>query len=192
MNIQKAMRVRTELKVAASKLSTMLEGVPYVISFDEKEADEAALAEKRAEKLNKLDGLSYDEAVKRLFAITDACLSLNTAIEAANRRGHELLFKETAVKSKLLYVERLLEKERQISATTTDTRTDYETTDNKGIFRRYYVTIYNYPMLDDSALGMSLVQLKKKLTKELEDVRDEVSAFNATQKVDWEMPEGLL
>lgn len=192
MNIQKAMRVRAELKVAASKLSTMLEGVPYVISFDENEADEAVLAEKRAEKLNKLDGLSYDEAVKRLFAITDACLSLNTAIEAANRRGHELLFKETAVKSKLLYVERLLEKERQISATTTDTRTDYETTDNKGNFRRYDVTIYNYPMLDDSALGMSLVQLKKKLTKELEDVRDEVSAFNATQKVDWEMPEGLL
>ena len=192
MNIQKAMRVRAELKVAASKLSSMLEGVPYVISFDENEADEAALAEKRAEKLNKLDGLSYDEAVKRLFAITDACLSLNTAIEAANRRGHELLFKETAVKSKLLYVERLLEKERQISATTTDTRTDYETTDNKGNFRRYDVTIYNYPMLDDSALGMSLVQLKKKLTKELEDVRDEVSAFNATQKVDWEMPEGLL
>lgn len=192
MNIQKAMRVRAELKVAASKLSTMLEGVPYVISFDENEADEAALAEKRAEKLNKLDGLSYDEAVKRLFAITDACLSLNTAIEAANRRGHELLFKETAVKSKLLYVERLLEKERQISATTTDTRTDYETTDNKGNFRRYDVTIYNYPMLDDSALGMSLVQLKKKLTKELEEVRDEVSAFNATQKVDWEMPEGLL
>ena len=192
MNIQKAMRVRAELKVAASKLSTMLEGVPYVISFDENEADETTLAEKRAEKLNKLDGLSYDEAVKRLFAITDACLSLNTAIEAANRRGHELLFKETAVKSKLLYVERLLEKERQISATTTDTRTDYETTDNKGNFRRYDVTIYNYPMLDDSALGMSLVQLKKKLTKELEDVRDEVSAFNATQKVDWEMPEGLL
>ena len=192
MNIQKAMRVRAELKVAASKLSSMLEGVPYVISFDENEADEAALAEKRAEKLNKLDGLSYDEAVKRLFAITDACLSLNTAIEAANRRGHELLFKETAVKSKLLYVERLLEKERQISATTTDTRTDYETTDNKGNFRRYDVTIYNYPMLDDSALGMSLVQLKKKLTKELEEVRDEVSAFNATQKVDWEMPEGLL
>ncbi len=192
MNIQKAMRVRAELKVAASKLSSMLEGVPYVISFDENEADEAVLAEKRAEKLNKLDGLSYDEAVKRLFAITDACLSLNTAIEAANRRGHELLFKETAVKSKLLYVERLLEKERQISATTTDTRTDYETTDNKGNFRRYDVTIYNYPMLDDSALGMSLVQLKKKLTKELEDVRDEVSAFNATQKVDWEMPEGLL
>lgn len=192
MNIQKAMRVRAELKVAASKLSSMLEGVPYVISFDENEADEAALAEKRAEKLNKLDGLSYDEAVKRLFAITDACLSLNTAIEAANRRGHELLFKETAVKSKLLYVERLLEKERQISATTTDTKTDYETTDNKGNFRRYDVTIYNYPMLDDSALGMSLVQLKKKLTKELEEVRDEVSAFNATQKVDWEMPEGLL
>lgn len=192
MNIQKAMRIRAELKVAASKLSNMLENVPYVVQFEGAEADSAQLAEKRNEKLNKLDGLSYDEAVKRLFAITDACLSLNMAIESCNQRGHELLFKETAVKSKLLYVERLLEKERQITATSTETRVDYENSDNKGNFRRYDVTIYNYPMLDESSLGMSLVQLKKKLTKELEEVRDEISAFNATQKVDWEMPEDLL
>ncbi len=192
MNIQKAMRVRSELKVAASKLSNMLEDVPYVLSFEGAAADESALAQKRCEKLKKLDGLAYAEAVRKLFAITDACLSLNMAIESCNQRGHELLFKETAVKSKLLYVERLLEKERQVAATSTENRIDYETSDNKGNFRRYDVTIYNYPMLDESALGMSLVQLKKSLTKELEAVRDEISAFNATQKVDWEMPEDLL
>ena len=192
MNIQKAMRVRSELKVAASKLSNMLEDVPYVLSFEGAAADESALAQKRCEKLKKLDGLAYAEAVRKLFAITDACLSLNMAIESCNQRGHELLFMETAVKSKLLYVERLLEKERQVAATSTENRIDYETSDNKGNFRRYDVTIYNYPMLDESALGMSLVQLKKSLTKELEAVRDEISAFNATQKVDWEMPEDLL
>ena len=191
MNIQKAMRIRSELKVAASKLSHMIESAPYVIPFENRAADESELSEKRAEKLKKLDGLSYSEAVKRLFAISDACLSLNMAIEAANRKGHELLFKETTIKSKLLYVERLLEQERKLNATTTESRIDYTTTDAKGNFKHEDITVYNYPMIDDSVFGMSLVQLKKQLEKELEGVRDEISAFNATKKVDWEMPEEL-
>ena len=150
------------------------------------------LAEKRNEKLKKLDGLSYGDAVKKLFALTDACLSLNMAIEAANRKGHELLFKETAVKSKLNYIERLLEKERNIAAVSTENRIDYSETDAKGNFKHIDVTLYNYPMVDDSVLNMSLVQMRKKLDKELEAVRDEIAVFNATQAVAWEMPEDLL
>lgn len=192
MNIQKAMRIRSELKAAAAKLNLMLDNVDYNLTFENQPADEAALAEKRGEKLKKLDGLSYGEAVRKLFAITDACLSLNTALEAVNRKGHELLFRETAVKSKLLYVERLLEKEREIKAVSTESRVDYENTDAKGNFRRTDVTVYGYPMLDDSVLGMGLVQMKKQLNKELEKIRDEIAAFNATRQVNWEMPEDLL
>ena len=77
MNILKAMRVRSELKAAAVKLNLMLDNVDYNLTFENQPADEAALAEKRGEKLKKLDGLSYGEAVRKLFAITDACLSLN-------------------------------------------------------------------------------------------------------------------
>ena len=77
MNIQKAMRVRSELKEAAAKLGQLVESVPYDIPFEQREATEEELQEKRTEKLKKLDGLSYGEAVRKLFAITDACLSLN-------------------------------------------------------------------------------------------------------------------
>ena len=192
MNIQKAMRVRSELKAAAAKLSALLETVPYALSFENAPADEAALQLRRAEKLKKLDGLSYGEAVRRLFAITDACLSLNAAVEAVNRKGHELLFRETALKSKLQYVETLLAHERELSATTTESRIDYDETDAKGNFRRHEITLYNYPVMDDSVLGMGLVELKKQLGRELELVRDEIAAFNASQKVDWELPDDLL
>lgn len=191
MNIQKAMRVRSELKLAAANLSGLLGDVPYVLSFERKEPDGDELSQKRGEKLKKLDGLSYGEAVKKLFAISDACLSLNMAIEAVNKKGHELLFKETALKSKLMYVENLLSEERKLQATSTEIRVDYDSTDAKGNFKREEVKLYNYPIMDDSVFGMDLVQLKKRLAKEIEDVRDEIAAFNATQKVDWEMPEGL-
>jgi hypothetical protein len=39
---------------------------------------------------------------------------------------------------------------------------------------------------------MSLIEYKKKLNKELEEVRDELSAFNASRKIDYELPEGIL
>ena len=35
-------------------------------------------------------------------------------------------------------------------------------------------------------------QMKKQLNKELEKIRDEIAAFNATRQVNWEMPEDLL
>lgn len=35
-------------------------------------------------------------------------------------------------------------------------------------------------------------ELKKKLNKELEEVRDELSAFNTSRKIDYELPEGIL
>jgi frataxin-like iron-binding protein CyaY len=39
---------------------------------------------------------------------------------------------------------------------------------------------------------MPLIEYKKKLNKELEEVRDELSAFNASWKIDYELPEGIL
>lgn len=139
-----------------------------------------------------MDGLSYAEAVEKQFAITDACLSLNTAIEAVNQKGHELLFKETALKSKLACVERLLEKERKCVAETSESKIDYDETDAKGNFKRIETKFFNCPILSDTDLGASLVQVKRDLGKQLEGVRDEIAAFNATQKVDWEMPADLL
>ena len=56
-------------------------------------------------KLFALDGMSYEDVVKRMFSLTDVILELNTAIEKANREGHNLLFKEAAIKSKLSIVE---------------------------------------------------------------------------------------
>lgn len=191
MNIQKAMRVRAELKSDAVKLNMMINSVPYVVAFEGKKPEDCALATKRSERQKKLDGLSYADAVKKLFDITDACLSLNCAIEKVNQNGHELLFKETAIKSKLSYIERLLDKDRDVESETTQTKTDYENTDAKGNFKKIETKVFNYPILDDKVLGASLVQIQKNLIKELEAVRDEIAAFNATQKVDWEMPDSL-
>ena len=191
MNIQKAMRVRSELKSNAVKLNMMINNVPYAIAFEgEKPADEA-LASKRSERQKRLDGLSYADAVKKLFDITDACLSLNCAIEKVNQKGHELLFKETSIKSKLSFIERLLDKDRDVESETTQTKTDYENTDAKGNFKKVETKVFNYPILDDKALGASLVQIQKNLVNELECVRDEIAAFNATQKVEWEMPDSI-
>ncbi|MEE1059682.1 MAG: hypothetical protein U0K92_09960, partial [Treponema sp.] len=64
--------------------------------------------------------------------------------------------------------------------------------DEKGNFKRVKVTTYNYPILTDETFGMSLIEYKKKLNKELEEVRDELSAFNASRKIDYELPEGIL
>lgn len=53
-------------------------------------------------------------------------------------------------------------------------------------------TTYNYPMLTNETFGLSLIGLKKQLNRELEAVRDELTAFNATHKIDYELPEGIL
>jgi hypothetical protein len=47
-------------------------------------------------------------------------------------------------------------------------------------------------MLTDETFGLSLIGLKKQLNRELESVRDELTAFNATHKIDYELPEGIL
>ena len=64
--------------------------------------------------------------------------------------------------------------------------------DEKGNYKRVKVTTYNYPMLTDETFGLSLIGLKKQLNRELESVRDELTAFNATHKIDYELPEGIL
>lgn len=192
MTLQKAMRVRAELKKEVSYLNVLVHDYSHQISFKGKAPEVAEIAAKRAEKVAALDGLSYEDVVKRMFTLTDAILELNTAIENANREGHNLLFKEAAIKSKLSVVENQIDMERNIKAETEDLEYDYEHMDDKGNFRRVKVTTYNYPLLTDETFGVSLIGLRKQLNRELETVRDELTAFNATHKIDYELPEGIL
>ncbi|MCQ2242346.1 hypothetical protein [Treponema sp.] len=192
MTLQKAMRVRSELKKMASSLTDLLRKVSYTINFKNEKPTEEELQEKREEKNVQLDGHSYEEIVKKQIAVTEAIYDLNVAIEKSNRKGHELLFKETALKSKLAYVDNLIEKERSIKAEDFVWETDYENVDKNGNYKKVKVPVYQYSVLKSDSLGQPLNDLKKSLMKELEAVRDELSAFNATAKIDYEVPEGLL
>ena len=82
--------------------------------------------------------------------------------------------------------------ERTIEPETESLEYDYEHMDEKGNFKRVKITSYNYPMLTDETFGVSLIGLKKKLNRELESIRDELTAFNATHKIDYELPDGIL
>lgn len=192
MTLQKAMRIRAELKKEISNLNELIHDYPQQISFTEKVPDSEELRAKRDEKALSLDGMNYEEVIKRMFTITDVILELNIAIEKANREGHNLLFKEASLKSKISLIDYQINSERAIKPKVENIEYDYEHMDEKGNFKRVKVTTYNYPILTDETFGMSLIEYKKKLNKELEEVRDELSAFNASRKIDYELPEGIL
>jgi len=192
MTLQKAMRVRADLKKEISNLKELIHVCPPEISFKDKVPSDEELAAKRAEKPVALDGMSYDEVLKKIFSITDVIQDLNTAIEKANRDGHNLLFKEAAIKSKISLIDYQITQERNIPAETETLEYDYEHQDEKGNYKRVKVKTYNFPHLTDETFGMSLIAYKKKLAKDLEEVRDELSAFNATRKIDYELPDGIL
>ena len=192
MTLQKAMRVRADLKKEIVNLNELINGYPHQISFKDKVPCDEELSAKRAEKSVALDGMSYDEVLKKIFTLTDVIQDLNIAIEKANRDGHNLLFKETAIKSKLSMVNCQINMERHVEPETETLEYDYEHQDEKGNYKRVKVKTYNFPLLTDETFGMSLIAYKKKLAKDLEEVRDELSAFNATRKIDYELPEGIL
>ena len=192
MTLQKAMRVRSELKKEITNLNELIQDYPQQISFKNNVPAEEELRSKREEKSLSLDGMSYEEVIKRMFTITDVILELNIAIEKANREGHNLLFKEACIKSKISLLDYQINSERAIKPKVENFEYDYEHMDEKGNFKRVKVTTYNNPILTDETFGMSLIEYKKKLNKELEEVRDELSAFNASRKIDYELPEGIL
>lgn len=186
------MRVRADLKKEIVNLNELIHDYSRQISFKDNVPSDEELAGKRAEKSVALDGMSYDEVLKKMFTLTDVIQDLNIAIEKANRDGHNLLFKESAIKSKLSMVDYQISLERNIEPETETLEYDYEHQDEKGNYKRVKVKSYNFPMLTDETFGMSLIAYKKKLAKDLEEVRDELSAFNATRKIDYELPEGIL
>ena len=192
MTLQKAMRVRADLKKEIVNLNELIHDYSRQISFKDKVPSDEELAAKRAEKSIALDGMSYDEVLTKLFSITDVIQDLNVAIEKANRDGHNLLFKEASIKSKLSLIDYQINMERGIDPESESLEYDYEHQDEKGNYKRVKVITYNFPMLTDETFGMSLIAYKKKLAKDLEEVRDELSAFNATRKIDYELPEGIL
>lgn len=192
MTLQKAMRIRAELKKEISNLNELIHDYPHQISFENRIPEPEELRAKREEKSLSLDGMNYEDVIKRMFTITDIILELNIAIEKANREGHNLLFKEASIKSKISLLDYQINSERVIKPEVERLDYDYEHMDEKGNFKRVKVTTYNYAMLTDETFGMSLIEYKKKLNKELEEVRDELSAFNASRKIDYELPEGIL
>ena len=58
--------------------------------------------------------MNYEEVIKRMFTITDVILELNIVIEKANREGHNLLFKEASLKSKISLIDYQINSERAI------------------------------------------------------------------------------
>lgn len=192
MTLQKAMRIRAELKKEISNLNELIHDYPHQISFENRIPEPEELRAKRKEKSLSLDGMNYEDVIKRMFTITDIILELNIAIEKANREGHNLLFKEASIKSKISLLDYQINSERVIKPEVERLDYDYDHMDEKGNFKRVKVTTYNYAMLTDETFGMSLIEYKKKLNKELEEVRDELSAFNASRKIDYELPEGIL
>lgn len=192
MTLQKAMRIRAELKKEISNLNELIHDYPHQISFENRIPEPEELRAKREEKSLSLDGMNYEDVIKRMFTITDIILELNIAIEKANREGHNLLFKEASIKSKISLLDYQINSERIIKPEVERLDYDYDHMDEKGNFKRVKVTTYNYAMLTDESFGMSLIEYKKKLNKELEEVRDELSAFNASRKIDYELPEGIL
>lgn len=192
MTLQKAMRIRAELKKEISNLNELIHDYPHQISFENRIPEPEELRAKREEKSLSLDGMNYEDVIKRMFTITDIILELNIAIEKANREGHNLLFKEASIKSKISLLDYQINSERVIKPEVERLDYDYDHMDEKGNFKRVKVTTYNYAMLTDETFGMSLIEYKKKLNKELEEVRDELSAFNASRKIDYELPEGIL
>lgn len=192
MTLQKAMRIRAELKKEISNLNELIHDYPHQISFENRIPEPEDLRAKREEKSLSLDGMNYEDVIKRMFTITDIILELNIAIEKANREGHNLLFKEASIKSKISLLDYQINSERIIKPEVERLDYDYDHMDEKGNFKRVKVTTYNYAMLTDETFGMSLIEYKKKLNKELEEVRDELSAFNASRKIDYELPEGIL
>ena len=192
MTLQKAMRIRAELKKEISNLNELIHDYPHQISFENRIPEPEELRAKREEKSLSLDGMNYEDVIKRMFTITDIILELNIAIEKANREGHNLLFKEASIKSKISLLDYQINSERVIRSEVERLDYDYDHMDVKGNFKRVKVTTYNYAMLTDETFGMSLIEYKKKLNKELEEVRDELSAFNASRKIDYELPEGIL
>ena len=192
MTLQKAMRIRAELKKEISNLNELIHDYPHQISFENRIPEPEELRAKREEKSLSLDGMNYEDIIKRMFTITDIILELNIAIEKANREGHNLLFKEASIKSKISLLDYQINSERVIKPEVERLDYDYDYMDEKGNFKRVKVTTYNYAMLTDETFGMSLIEYKKKLNKELEEVRDELSAFNASRKIDYELPEGIL
>lgn len=192
MTLQKAMRIRAELKKEISNLNELIHDYPHQISFENRIPEPEELRTKREEKSLSLDGMNYEDVIKRMFTITDIILELNIAIEKANREGHNLLFKEASIKSKISLLDYQINSERIIKPEVERLDYDYDHMDEKGNFKRVKVTTYNYAMLTDETFGMSLIEYKKKLNKELEEVRDELSAFNASRKIDYELPEGIL
>lgn len=192
MTLQKAMRIRAELKKEISNLNELIHDYPHQISFENRIPEPEELRAKREEKSLSLDGMNYEDVIKRMFTIADIILELNIAIEKANREGHNLLFKEASIKSKISLLDYQINSERIIKPEVERLDYDYDHMDEKGNFKRVKVTTYNYAMLTDETFGMSLIEYKKKLNKELEEVRDELSAFNASRKIDYELPEGIL
>lgn len=192
MTLQKAMRIRAELKKEISNLNELIHDYPHQISFENRIPEPEELRAKREEKSLSLDGMNYEDVIKRMFTITDIILELNIAIEKANREGHNLLFKEASIKSKISLLDYQINSERVIKPEVERLDYDYDHMDEKGNFKRVKVTTYNYAMLTEETFGMSLIEYKKKLNKELEEVRDELSAFNASRKIDYELPEGIL
>lgn len=176
MTLQKAMRVRADLKKEIVNLNELIREYPRQISFKDNVPSDEELAAKRAEKSVALDGMSYDEVLKKMFSLTDAIQDLNIAIEKANRDGHNLLFKESAIKSKLSMVDYQISLERNITPESESLDYDYEHQDEKGNYKRVKVKTYNFPLLTDETFSMSLIAYKKKLAKDLEEVRDMIIA----------------
>lgn len=192
MTIQKAIRVRSELKKEAAKLNALLDSVNYTLTWENVEPTEYDVDAKRNETLYALDGMTFAQVAQKLFAIIEECEKINIAIENVNKEGHILLYKESTLKSKLAFVESCLEKEHAITQKETKKQTYLEKVDGQLSNVAKDVVCYNFPILDSACFSKNLQDLRKELNQQIEDVRDKLMNFNATTNVDYTIPKDLL
>lgn len=206
MTIQKAMRTRAELKKEYARITTIINSIN---SNDELEIVNPENIDKAKEQLvgdakkfindphAEADGMTLADLYNKLLRLSDEIEKVNIAIEGVNTKGHNLLYKECCLKSKLGVIDALIGRVRSASSEVHEEVSyvdDYtKERDQYGKFpMKEQITLsISTNQYFDTFLGTSLIEQQKTLKKQLDDVRDELTVFNSTVKVDYELPEDL-
>lgn len=195
ITISKAMKIRSELKKQYADLMNRLQrNSKFIVVTSGSDSIEdlmQGISEKRNEPQKVFDGLAYAEIVNKLLNLSEEIEKVNQAIEEANKEGHNLLYKEATLKSKLALIQFLLDNERCVPDMEKDYEVDYSTRDEHGDYKRNLIYKHYFSMTGEEFNGVSLADTKQNLTEELEKVRDELTIFNSKPIVDYKKSDNL-
>jgi hypothetical protein len=188
------MKIRSELKKEYADLMNRLQrNSKFIVVTSGSDSIEdlmEGISEKRNEPQKVFDGLAYSEIVNKLLNLSEEIEKVNIAIEEANKEGHNLLYKEATLKSKLALVQFLLDNERSVPDMEKDYEIDYSTRDEHD-YKRNLIYKHYFSMTGGEFNGVSLADTKQTLTEELEKVRDELTVFNSRPIIDYKKSDNL-